>query len=145
MNPLTPEMLCAEAWPVFFRTKKLTLSEGSQRCYREYERHLGPFFGAMRLCDIRLEHFNLYQEQRKVCAAGVNHELDAVAQILDKVGLWEAIKKHYKRLKVRRGTLVGMRLTDEELVYLSEVAERKSRWKVAYLLMMIQTQTAAGP
>jgi integrase len=147
MTTLTPDMTFTEAWPVWFRAKRLTLSKSSQRCYGEYLRHLGPFFGALHLSDIKLEHFHEYQETRgaKVCAGTVNHELDAVAQILEKLELWQPIKKHFKRLKVPKGSNVGLRLTDEELAHLAEVAARKPQWRVAYLCMMIQTQTAAGP
>jgi integrase len=61
------------------------------------------------------------------------------------VDLWDPIRKHYRQLRVPKGSRVGMRLTDEEMVHLAEVAERSPYWRVAYLALMIQSQTAAGP
>jgi hypothetical protein len=91
MNPLTPEMTFTEAWPIWFREKRQTLSERSQGCYREFQRHLAKFFGPLKLSEITLDSIIDYREQRSQTAGPglVNHEINAVAQILRRVDLWD--------------------------------------------------------
>jgi Phage integrase, N-terminal SAM-like domain len=64
MNPLHSEMTFTEAWPIWFREKRQTLSERSQGCYREFQRHLEKFFGPLKLSEITLDHVIDYREQR---------------------------------------------------------------------------------
>src|SRR5215469_2589925 len=144
---ITADMTFVEAWPLWFREKRQTLSETSIRLYREQEKPLMKFFGQLKLSEITLDRIIDYRELRSQNAGPglVNHEINVVGQILRRVDLWEPIRKHYKQLRVPKGSRVGLRLSDEEMVHLAEVAGHKRQWRVAFLASMVQSQTAAGP
>lgn len=140
------EMTFNEAWPLWWEQKQQEIGEKTQKCYAEYRRTLGKFFGELKLKAIHIGHIIEYRKGR-IPVAGpnlINHEINALGQLLERAGLWEPIKRRYKQLKVRRST-IGQRPSDEELVYLFEVAERKPRWRVAYLASVVSVQTTAGP
>jgi integrase len=140
-------MTFAEAWPIWYKAKAQTISDKTQKCHREYIRRLLPFFGSLRLREITFEHIVTYREQRSATAGPrlINHEVNAVQQLLRVVDLWDPIQKRYKPMKFARGQSPGMRLTRDELVHLVETAQLKPRWRIAYLASIVMVQTATGP
>jgi len=99
----------------------------------------------MQLRNIRIGNIFAYRASRVTAGPGlINHEISALGQILDKAGLWAAIEKFYKPLRVRK-TGPGQALLEEEALWLLEVASTKKRWQVAYLGSMVSANTACGP
>ncbi len=128
----------AEGWQIWYRGKAQEIGPKTQNCYREYERALSPFFGALRLRDITLQHIIVYREERKKTAGPnlINHEINALAQLLQQVDLWNPIRKLYKQMRVRKGG-PGQRLSTEELSWLLKVAQTEPRWRVAYYCALL--------
>lgn len=136
----------AEAWPVWLRGKFQEIGTKTQKCYREYFKQLDRFFSTLRLDEITYQHIVDYRESRKESAGPglINHEVNALGQLLERAGLWDPIRRCYKQLKVPKST-IGQRPTDEELIHLFQCAQKKARWRLAYLASVVSIQTAAGP
>lgn len=69
---------------------------------RGYLKHLKEFLGPqMLLKDMHAGSFLAYQTKRSKTAgvSAINHELNALAQMLRRAGLWEKIKYHYAPLR----------------------------------------------
>lgn len=137
----------AEVWPIWWEVKEQEISKKTRQCYREYYRQLAPFFSAVVLNDIHIGHVVSYRKERLVKAGAslINHELNALRQMLDFCGLWggSTLAKHYKQLKVRKGG-PGQTITDKEAEWLFEVAQMKPRWRLAYLCALVSSATGAG-
>lgn len=70
-------------------------------CCKGYIKALVAFYGSdMRLQDFHPGSLLAYQEQRIRTAgpSSINHELNALSQILKQAGLWDKIKTHYAPL-----------------------------------------------
>lgn len=68
---------------------------------RGYLKHLKEFFGEMKLKDMHAGNFLAYQHERAKTSgvSAINHELNALAQMLKRAGLWDKIKYHYAPLR----------------------------------------------
>jgi integrase len=120
------------------------IAPGSVRSYRACFRALMPAFGNMRLNEIRIEHFSAYQRSRSAGPSRINHELNTVSQILDRVNLWEPMKRGYDPLPLPRSC--GIALEPEEERHLFTVAQSKpGHWLVAYCASLISNATTCGP
>jgi integrase len=137
-----------EVWPIWWEMKQQEISEKTQQCYREHFRQLSPFFGGLILKDIHIGNIVAYRAGRQVTAGPglINHEINALKQLLDYCGLWRntTIARHYKQLRVRKGSGLGQIPTDEEVAWLLEVSRMKPRWRVASLCGMVSSTTATG-
>lgn len=147
----------ADSW---FKEKVQSVRPGTVGHYADCIRALKLFFGAMHLRDIHIGHIIEYRRERQaarmvigadgkerhvsVGPSHINQEVSTLKQILDRAGLWVPIAKHYKPMPLPRSG-VGQRLEREELQYFFEVAERRPRWKIAYLVALASVNTAAGP
>jgi integrase len=69
-------------------------------CNQGYLKALTRFFGDIRLKDIHAGSLLAYQTERAttVGPSAVNHELNALSQMLKQAGLWVALKDHYAPL-----------------------------------------------
>lgn len=140
---------------------KLYISERTVKDYEFYFRALNRFFGDLALREIHIGHIQEYQKQRsekvyiqtldgkrkKIAGAGpsvVNHEINALSQVLERAGLWTEINRFYRPLKLPK-TTVGRVLTPEEEERLWMVASTSKRWKVAYWCSLLTANTTAGP
>lgn len=134
-----------EVWPIFLEEKSQEVGPKTIKSYREYYRALSLFFGSMRLNDIHIGHIVAYRSSRVTAGPSlINHEVNALSQMLNKAGLWAQIAKFYKPLRIPK-TGPGQALLEEEALWLLEVASRKKRWAVAYLGSMVSANTACGP
>jgi integrase len=152
------------AAPLWLSWHRQDISDRTAGNYEYYFRSLNRFFGELPLRDIHNGHITEYQKQRtekveittldgrkkQIGGAGpwvVNHEVNALAQILHHAGLWEELKKFYKPVRhtKREKYGPGRALTTEEEERLVTVACSKPRWKVAFLCSLIQMNTSAGP
>lgn len=139
------ELTFSQVWPIFLEEKKQEVGPKTIKGYKEYHRQLIPFFGPLLLRDIHIGHIVAYRASRVTAGPGlINHEVNAVSQILTKAGLWAAIAKFYKPLRVPK-TGPGQALLAEEALWLLEVASTRKRWTVAYLASMISANSALGP
>lgn len=139
------ELTFSQVWPIFLEEKKQEVGLKTFKSYNEYYRALAPFFGTIRLRDIHIGNIIAYRAARVTAGPSlINHEINAVSQLLNKSGLWAEIAKFYKPLRVPK-TGPGQALLEQEALWLLEVASRKKRWQVAYLGSMVSANTACGP
>ncbi len=145
-------MAAARSWQ---EVKNQEVTKGTARHYEACLRPLRAFFGQLPLKDIHIGHIAEYRKQRqeprlvegRIFSAGpshINQEISALSQILDRAGLWTPIARHYKPMRKPRGG-PGQRVELPALQWLFQVAQRKPRWRVAYLVSLISANTAAGP
>ena len=142
----------ADAW---LAAKRQEVGPGTARLYGASLRQLKAFFGQLPVRDIHIGHVVEYRRRRqephtyqgRIFTAGpsrINHEICTLSQIMDRAGCWAPIAKHYKPMRKPRGG-PGQRVPLEELKHLLAVAQRKARWKIAYLCSVVSANTAAGP
>ncbi len=125
--------------------KEQGIGPKTRKCYKEYSRALSSFFGDIKLADIHIGNIIAYRAQRVSAGPSlINHEINALKQVLDSAGLWAPIARFYKPLTVpTRGP--GQALLQEEALWLLEVASYKKKWKVAYLGSLLSVNTTCGP
>lgn len=134
----------AEVWPYFIEEKSQEIGPKTLKSYKEYFRALNPFFGDVVLKDIHIGHIVAYRSSRVTAGPSlINHEVNALSQILNKAGLWAALARFYKPLRIAN-TGPGQALLEEEALWLLEVASTGKRWQVAYLGSMISANTTCG-
>jgi integrase len=107
---------------------------------------MAAYFGEKRLADITVADIAQYRTLRQATVGPnrINKELNMLAQMLKKAGLWDEIGKWYERLPEAK-TPVGIALEPEEEAHLFSVAATRSRWRVAYLAGVLSRNTGAGP
>jgi len=114
--------------------------------YQQYLRALMPHFGELRLEQIdSIELVNRYREARQKTTGPmrINHELNALSQILRRAGVWAKIADWYEPLPVpRHGP--GRALSAEQQEHLLNVASSKARWRVVYWAATVMANTALG-
>jgi integrase len=146
----------SEAGRIWLKEHRVEISEKTILDYEYYLRALTQFFGDMALNEIHIGHVRQYQEWRqqpyadangRTRSAGpsaINHEVNTLAQMLTRAGLWADIKRWYHPLKLPKSR-VGLALTPEEEERLFYVASAGGRWEVAYLAELLSANTSAGP
>src|SRR5882724_2516200 len=89
----------AEEW---LESKKLHNAPKTVKSYRDYLHRAGQLFSGLRLTEIHVGHFEEYQRRniKKYHPTAINHDLNAVSQILCKANLWKPIQEHYRPLRV---------------------------------------------
>jgi hypothetical protein len=140
-----------EAAAIWLPSHSLHVAAGTVRHYENCIHALMPFFGELRLSQIHIGHFEQYQQMRsagdglhKAGASCVNHELNALSQILGRAGLWATMAANYRPLPLPR-PLVGCALAEEEERRLFRVAGSNPRWRIAYCCALLTANTTAGP
>lgn len=110
-----------------------------------YIRTLTEFFGSMPLEDIHIGHIETFMERRireHVGSSCIRHEVNCLAQIMERGHLWAAIKKDYKPPRLVKSKR-GRALEEEEQQRLFTVACSNRRWKLAYWGSMVTASTTA--
>ncbi|HZU23614.1 MAG TPA: tyrosine-type recombinase/integrase [Terriglobales bacterium] len=157
------EYTFAKAMPLFLGSRRYR-TESTRKLHLDYAAALGRYFGMMRLCDIRVGHLELYQRSRQAAirmtaphlarhgaehhewdgASRINHELNLMAQMLRRAGLWAALQPEYRPLPLpREGP--GIALTEEEERHYFKLARGNPRWLVAYCTSVLSRATSANP
>jgi integrase len=140
LAPLAPNTPFQEACKLYIERRKQYLRPRSIEAYQYHFRTLQRFFAPDRhLSAFHEGDFRDYQKWRSQSAAGarkagpsvINHELGALAQVLDLAGLWHAIQKYYERLPARNWAPPKV-LTAEEEERFFRFAAGKSEWRTAY-------------
>lgn len=148
----------AMAAPIWLKEHSADISPKTITDYEYYLRSLTKFFGEMTLREIHPGHIQRYQEWRqtawkdehgrawKAGPSAINHEVNTLAQILQRGHLWkdQKIACAYKPLKAP-DSRVGKALIPEEEERLFYVASAGGRWEVAYLAELLSVNTSAGP
>lgn len=121
--------------------------------YETFFKALIRFFQEIRLNEIKPGHLREYQRMRAINAdnywkrtAGVsviNHELNALAQLLEYAGLWQALKPFYRPLPSKRWQPPRV-LTPDQEAKLFEIAATDPELELAYLVASITNNTSAA-
>lgn len=139
-TPLSPELALNHAFEIYQARRKRHLSPRSLEAYQYHFRTLTSFFHPNRtLSSFHEGDLRDYQRWRSAPAtdhgkAGpslINHELGALAQVLELAGLWIPISNYYERLPEKTWTHPKV-LTAEEEDRFFRFAASKPRWKTAY-------------
>lgn len=144
--PVHASMTFATAAPIWLAEHGAVIGHKTFSDYEYYIRTLTRFFGELRLDEIHAGNFQAYAEERAETAGPscINHELNTVKQVLQRVGLWTEIEKLYRPLKLERCN-VGQAMEPEAERHLFVVASTEPRWKVAYFCSILTATTTAGP
>jgi len=143
--PVSANCGLAEAFEIYLQRRKLVIKPRSTDNYRFHFRCLIKFFGPeKRLETLHEGSFREYQEWRSKAgpdhglagASCINHELNALAQVLDLADLWHPISKYYEPLPLKNWAPPRV-LTSEEEERFFRFASRKPTWKTAYCASQI--------
>jgi integrase len=133
--PLAPKTLLNSACAIYLERRKQYLRPRSFEAYHYHFRTLQSFFDpGKRLSSFHEGDFRAYQKWRAKNGAGpslINHELGALAQLLDLADLWHPIRKYYERLPDRNWAPPKV-LTAEEEDRFFRFAARNKEWRTAY-------------
>jgi integrase len=127
--------------------KSLRVGIRTYRDHADFTRRLNRFYGEIQLFKIHEGHWRSYQKQRLVTAgAGViNHEQSFLKRVLERAGLWDAIKSKCHTLHVPKSQ-VGRSMTPEVKNAILVAASSRPRWQTFYWcgLMMLNTTCNQG-
>jgi integrase len=151
--PLAPNTPLEKAFAIYLQRRQLQLKARTVENYRLHFRFLVRFFGAdTPLSSLHEGHFRDYQRWRsteeqgrsKVGASCINHELNALSQVLALADLWYPISKYYERLPA--GNCGPPRvLTAEEEERFFRFASRQPMWRTAcYASLLTANTTISG-
>lgn len=141
----------AQAAPIWLESRK-RLNPRTVGAYEQYIRALNSFFADLRLTDIHIGHIHEYQiarqrgtvyRNRVAGASIINHECNALSQVLRRAGQWAGIKDWYEPLAIPVSTKARA-LTPEEEARLWHVASSNPRWMLAYNCAFLTAMTTAG-
>jgi integrase len=132
----------AEEW---LESKKLHNAPKTIKSYRDYLHRAIQGFSGLRLKNIHIGHFEEYQRQnaKKYHPTAVNHDLNAVSQILRKANLWKAMQEHYKPLRVPKWRPPKV-LTEEQENAFFKLAASNHDWALAYWVASLTSNTSAS-
>lgn len=145
------KLLFPEASALWLESRK-GIEQSTRFNYSCYFKSLGKFFGELTLAQIEIGHVQTYQAHRsqglipglrQAGASVVNHELNALSQVMERAGLWAKLADWYEPL-ANAPARIGCALAEEQEARLLRTAQGNSRWKVAYLCALITANTTAG-
>jgi integrase len=143
--PLAINANLERAFAVYLERRKLHLKPRSIQNYQCHFRYLIKFFGASKRLETFHEgDFREYQRWRSLDgpdhgAAGascINHELNALAQVLALADLWHPISKYYEVLPQKNWSLPRVLTTAEEERFF-RFARRRPEGQMAYLASLL--------
>jgi integrase len=142
-----------KAFAAYLERRALHIKARTIANYKSHFASLIIFFGAdKRLDTFHESDFRGYQRWRKTAGddrpvAGnscINHELNALAQVLALADLWRPISRYYEPLPVSNWSAPRVLTSEEEDRFL-RVAQRKPEWQTAYCCCQITgNSTIAG-
>lgn len=114
--------------------------------HRDFVRRLNVFFGELVLEKIHEGNVLIYQQERARTAGPelINHEISYFGHVMEKAGLWKALKPNVNRLAVPKKES-GQALTAEQRQCLIMCASSNPRWEVAYLGTLLSLNIGVGP
>jgi integrase len=147
--PLPPDTPLEKAFEIYLQRRQLQLKPSSIANYELHFRFLLRFLGAeTKLSSLHEGHFREYQTWRstdepgrkKVGPSSINHELNALSQVLALADLWHPIDKYYERLP-NRVTEPPRVLTEAEEERFFRFAARQPRWRTACYASLLTANT----
>src|ERR1700686_3098603 len=138
--PLSPELPLNRACEVYMTRRARHLRPRSLEAYAYHFRTLQSFFDPNRpLSSFHEGDFLDYQRWRSLTNTGhgkagpslINHELGALAQVLNLADLWVPISNYYERLPERNWAPAKVLTTEQEDRFF-RFASRKPGWRTAY-------------
>lgn len=139
-------MAFQDAAPLWLTPRKDKLKPRTYAMYEHYVGRLKTFFKDVELERIDGGMIHAYQEFRKAKAgaSAINHEIECVlGPVLQKAGLWDAVKIHYERIPAPSWQPPKV-MTEEQEEHLFKVAARNPDWQVAYWVCSITNNTSAS-
>jgi len=128
-----------KAFATYLERRKLHIKPRSIENYRSHFRSLTSFFGAGKrlesfhegdLRDYQLWRSTAGEGRREAGSSCINHELNALSQVLALADLWHPISKYYEPLPLRNWAPPRV-LTAEEEDRFFRFAQRKPEWQTA--------------
>ncbi len=142
--PLSPEMSLKQACESYLDRRKHKLTPRSYEMYQYHFRSLQRFFAPdQKLDTLHEDHFRNYQKHRLgegVGASVINHELNALSQLLDLAELWHPISRYYERLPERSWRPPKVMTPEEEDRFI-RFAGKKATWRTALNVALITANT----
>jgi integrase len=132
--PFLPQMSLRDACQEYLerRANKLRPRSLEQYCY--YFRTLRKFFDPnLQLSAFHEQHFRDYQKwriQQKAGPSVINHELNALSQILALADLWHPISRYYEGLPQKNWVPPRIMTAEEEERFI-RFGRRKPEWRTA--------------
>lgn len=153
MDAAMPTMrfsLASERW---IEWRRPYVKQRTVETYQTYFAAINRFFGGLPLNEITPGHLREYQRMRSVNAdrlwirvagpSAVNHELNALSQVLEYAGLWQRLKPYYNPLPLPRWRPPRV-MTPEEEERLFMVAASHPEFELAYLVASLTNNTSAS-
>jgi integrase len=134
-SPINQNLSLSVAARAYLSRREHHLKPRSQEAYRYHFRTLQRFFTPDKILSSFHEgDFREYQRWRIAAGAGtslINHELGALAQVLDLADLWVPISRYYERLPDKDlGPPKVMNEEEEDRFF--RFAAQKPEWKTAF-------------
>jgi integrase len=143
-TPFSPALLLGEACQSYLARRANKLTSRSHEMYRYYFRSLQRFFTPTKqLLTFHEGHFREYQTWRAsggARASVINHELNALAQLLRLADLWHPISRYYECLPVKNWVPPQVMSQEEEARFL-RFGRHKPEWKTAVNVALITGNT----
>ena len=137
---------------IWYRDQRLYWKHSTADSYEKYIRRLKSYFSDLRLSAIEIAHFREYQKinsaltedgRPRFVPSSINHDLNTLAQILARGGLWEPIKPFYKPLPLPRWIPPRV-LSDKEEDRFFEIAATNPAFSMAYWISSLTNNTSAS-
>src|SRR5258708_13243616 len=112
--------------------------------YTWYLRNLETHFRGVLLAQIDFGQILEYQRKRRLTAGAscINHEINALLQIVRHADLWDLMEKHYRPLPLPHWTAPKVLTVEEEERFFRIVAGNPD-WSVAYWAVSLTNNTSA--
>jgi integrase len=145
--PFPPAMALGEACQSYLARRANKLAPRSYEAYQYHFRTLQRFFDPnQQLLAFHEGHFREYQAWRTNAGAGaslINHELGALAQLLQFADLWHPISRYYECLPLKNWAPPKVMSPEEEDRFL-RFGRRKPAWKTAINAALVTGNTTVA-
>ncbi|MBZ5534111.1 MAG: site-specific integrase [Acidobacteriia bacterium] len=151
--PIAADTTLEQSFKIYLERRQLQLKPRTLENYRFHFRYLVKFFGAEKpLSSLHEAHFRDYQKWRSTEGEGrgragascINHELNALAQVLALADLWHPISRYYERLPESNWAPARVLTTEEEERFF-RFASQRPVWKTAcYASLLTANTTISG-
>jgi len=132
--PISAQTTLGEASRAYLDRRQCNLKPRSVEAYSYHFKTLQRFFDPDKPLGLFHEaDFREFQNWRLATGAGaslINHELGALAQLLQLADLWNPISRHYERLRQANWTPAKIMTSEEEERFIRIGTQRKE-WKTA--------------
>jgi integrase len=138
------QLLFPQAAKAWLDSRRPFLAKKTLYEYSLNLRTLSAFFGELRLQEIDgdlVRAFQRMRQQQNCGPSAINHELNLVCQMRERIGIPLADYQPINLPKEERGRA----LSHEERERLFRIAQSNPNWEAAYLFAVISVNTSAGP